>query len=366
MKPIPMVVQGKDEIAAYACGKCRMVVSSPLRFGGGPGSEEQAARVAEEHCEPPKCSECGETKPNQSYCRPCADKRATEREATRFAKARKVTVEEYDEGPVFAPDGDGESGFFMCLSDALDHYAPNEVPAYFYGSARHQFVITRQNVDSMLENAADEHHEAIFDHLNDVDSLYAAIDAWNDKQKDAYSYDVDDAVAIIVPGQPADAEGNNAISPVYCVVAWDADSAPEQLPAVIGVPSRDPHELDAEAKAAKAALASLEGARALLWSMRERFTVGQLRAGEPRAPSLEELDASNPEIADLFGGNDGGRRVTYEYECSACKHQFEAEQSIKAEPLKTCPACKQDRLKRLISSGAFVLQGKGWFKTGGY
>jgi len=29
-------------------------------------------------------------------------------------------------------------------------------------------------------------------------------------------------------------------------------------------------------------------------------------------------------------------------------------------------ACGQDLLRRLISSGAFVLQGKGWFKTGGY
>ena len=58
--------------------------------------------------------------------------------------------------------------------------------------------------------------------------------------------------------------------------------------------------------------------------------------------------------------------MTYEYCCDACQHCFEAEQGIKEEPLKTCPACRQDRLRRLISSAAFVLQGKGWFKTGGY
>lgn len=57
---------------------------------------------------------------------------------------------------------------------------------------------------------------------------------------------------------------------------------------------------------------------------------------------------------------------TYEYKCASCEHTTEAEQSIKDEPLKKCPRCEQDTLVRLISSGAFSLQGKGWFKTGGY
>jgi len=58
--------------------------------------------------------------------------------------------------------------------------------------------------------------------------------------------------------------------------------------------------------------------------------------------------------------------MTYEYKCDACAHEFEAEQSITEPPLVTCPRCKQDALKRLISSGVFVLNGRGWFKTGGY
>jgi putative FmdB family regulatory protein len=57
---------------------------------------------------------------------------------------------------------------------------------------------------------------------------------------------------------------------------------------------------------------------------------------------------------------------TYEYRCDACGHEHEAEHSIKEEPLKQCPACQREALRRLISSGAFSLQGKGWFKTGGY
>lgn len=57
---------------------------------------------------------------------------------------------------------------------------------------------------------------------------------------------------------------------------------------------------------------------------------------------------------------------TYEYACEACKHLFEAEQSIKEPPIAECPKCKAAAVKRLISSGAFVLQGRGWFNTGGY
>ena len=60
---------------------------------------------------------------------------------------------------------------------------------------------------------------------------------------------------------------------------------------------------------------------------------------------------------------------TYEYACEACKHEFEAEQSIKDAPLTTCPACRQESAKRLISARpgtGFQLNGKGWFKSGGY
>jgi putative FmdB family regulatory protein len=54
--------------------------------------------------------------------------------------------------------------------------------------------------------------------------------------------------------------------------------------------------------------------------------------------------------------------MTYEYECIACNHQWEAEQSIKDNPLTTCPACKQETAKRLISKSSFILTGSGWAK----
>jgi len=51
----------------------------------------------------------------------------------------------------------------------------------------------------------------------------------------------------------------------------------------------------------------------------------------------------------------------YEYACSKCGHEFEAEQRITEPPLKTCPRCRARKLKRLISHTSFVLKGSGWY-----
>jgi putative FmdB family regulatory protein len=55
---------------------------------------------------------------------------------------------------------------------------------------------------------------------------------------------------------------------------------------------------------------------------------------------------------------------TYEYRCTACRHQFEEFQSIKAAPLRTCPRCKKKTLERLIGTGGAVLfKGSGFYQT---
>jgi putative FmdB family regulatory protein len=55
---------------------------------------------------------------------------------------------------------------------------------------------------------------------------------------------------------------------------------------------------------------------------------------------------------------------TYEYRCDACSHEFEEFQYIKDEPLKKCPKCGQDKLRRLISGGAaIVFKGSGFYQT---
>jgi putative FmdB family regulatory protein len=55
---------------------------------------------------------------------------------------------------------------------------------------------------------------------------------------------------------------------------------------------------------------------------------------------------------------------TYDYVCDACGHEFEAFESIKADPQRICPACQQERLRRKIGAGAAILfKGSGFYQT---
>lgn len=60
--------------------------------------------------------------------------------------------------------------------------------------------------------------------------------------------------------------------------------------------------------------------------------------------------------------------MTYEYQCTdlVCQHRWEAEQKITEPAMTACPACGKETARRLISKSTFVLNGPGWFKTGGY
>src|SRR4030095_13369683 len=55
---------------------------------------------------------------------------------------------------------------------------------------------------------------------------------------------------------------------------------------------------------------------------------------------------------------------TYDYKCDACGHAFEQFQSMSAEPIRKCPACKKLKVKRLIGTGAgLIFKGSGFYIT---
>jgi len=55
---------------------------------------------------------------------------------------------------------------------------------------------------------------------------------------------------------------------------------------------------------------------------------------------------------------------TYEYECQSCGHRFELFQKMSDKPVRICPKCRKDKVKKLISAGAgFIFKGSGFYAT---
>ena len=55
---------------------------------------------------------------------------------------------------------------------------------------------------------------------------------------------------------------------------------------------------------------------------------------------------------------------TYDYRCKNCGHRFEEFQSMKADPLVTCPNCNEPTLERLIGAGGgMIFKGSGFYLT---
>jgi putative FmdB family regulatory protein len=55
---------------------------------------------------------------------------------------------------------------------------------------------------------------------------------------------------------------------------------------------------------------------------------------------------------------------TYEYKCDACGHAFEKFQSMTAKPIRKCPTCGKNKVRRLMSAGAgLILKGSGFYIT---
>ena len=55
---------------------------------------------------------------------------------------------------------------------------------------------------------------------------------------------------------------------------------------------------------------------------------------------------------------------TYEYKCESCGYEFEQFQTITARPIRKCPRCGREGVKRLIGVGAgIIFKGSGFYET---
>jgi putative FmdB family regulatory protein len=53
---------------------------------------------------------------------------------------------------------------------------------------------------------------------------------------------------------------------------------------------------------------------------------------------------------------------TYQYQCTACDHAFEAVQSFSDDALTECPECK-GLVKKVYAAVGVVFKGSGFYKT---
>jgi len=54
---------------------------------------------------------------------------------------------------------------------------------------------------------------------------------------------------------------------------------------------------------------------------------------------------------------------TYEYACQKCSYEFEKFQSMKDEPVKTCPKCKGKVVKKISTGAGLIFKGSGFYIT---
>src|SRR5215213_8396089 len=55
---------------------------------------------------------------------------------------------------------------------------------------------------------------------------------------------------------------------------------------------------------------------------------------------------------------------TYEYKCDACGNAFEKFQSMSSPPVRKCPKCGKNKVRRLIGTGAgLIFKGSGFYIT---
>ena len=95
-----------------------------------------------------------------------------------------VDYKNYDEPYIY----DNESGeYFSCVDTMEDYYKDNnlEMPKYAYGV---YFEPVKLDLDYILENACEEHHEDALYSLDCVGELREAIDKFNEDNKGNGSY----------------------------------------------------------------------------------------------------------------------------------------------------------------------------------
>lgn len=186
MNPFPLFHEDGKPTGIFACGQCRAV--------------HQHNATAVQCCEDRKCPDCG-TQQYGGRCSPCRHIEDVKREAARFEKAEKIT--DYS-GPVYVDDDE----YHRDISDYLEAVAERgedieegeekpERRAYVW--ACHSRPVCSLDVDSVIEHATQDAYEDFTpDDLSGKAELKAALEAFNEKNRDVLVYEPDFKRAVLI------------------------------------------------------------------------------------------------------------------------------------------------------------------------
>jgi hypothetical protein len=207
-EPLALVVQGKDQIAAFACGKCHYVASSPKQYIGTEEEIVEAARsAARTHCGPWFCACGAECDRYRTQCSKCwtadANKRQADRTAAAIAKAKRVTLAEYDGEMLYLEGRDR----YVTPDEIEDMRGDGDLPEYAWGCSVNGFSL---DADRIIEGEVEsgEHHEDAVEWLQKgaTEALQRTLDAWAEKYaKNVRSFFPD--YSVLVELGEVDAEG---------------------------------------------------------------------------------------------------------------------------------------------------------------
>jgi hypothetical protein len=194
---LELVVRGKEEAVAYACAACGAVFSSRV---------EDAEKIAAAHCA--GLCRCGAAlAEGLSLCPSCTKRECADREGRLFEVAKKVSVEDYPDEPVYWEGQQGSMGlgFFLNIDELLDYCEEEQIehPKYVWACTPRPLQVLTSDV---LEAAIYEHNVGLDDlngvAISDLDSFLAS---WC-KQQNLRTWFPDFERAILLL-EPAEASG---------------------------------------------------------------------------------------------------------------------------------------------------------------
>lgn len=150
---IVLTLRGSDEPALYACPTCRKVNSPGIYLCPKDDAHRAAIDAARKCCQQWQCEDCGaETRQFWTVCPPCREKRKL-RKAKRIAWDGECMVCYHDD---------------QYTADVAELAELEDPPAYCHPC---EFEPFRLSLQSMIESAADQHHDDIADEIDGAELM---------------------------------------------------------------------------------------------------------------------------------------------------------------------------------------------------